>query len=196
VKVRSRRTFVAAKIREEGPVPQGEAMTLSSFVALRGQSLLRLGWLLTGDREAAQDAVQEALARVLPRWEAISFRDPEPYVRVALRSVCIDAHRRRAVRPPEVLGVDEPGLGPTSPDQAGAAAERLDLASALARLTPRQRQVLVLRFYEDLTEVAAAKVLGCSVNTVKSQTRHALERLRVLAPEILTDLREPSGVTP
>ena len=58
------------------------------------------------------------------------------------------------------------------------------LADALARLTPKQRAVLVLRFYEDRTEVEAAEALGCSVNTVKSQTRHALERLRVLAPEL------------
>ena len=61
---------------------------------------------------------------------------------------------------------------------------RLTLAAALARLTPRQRAVLVARFYEDRTEVDAARVLGCSVSTVKSQTRHALERLRVLAPEL------------
>jgi RNA polymerase sigma factor (sigma-70 family) len=68
-----------------------------------------------------------------------------------------------------------------SPD---AVAARLTLAGALSRLTPRQRAVLVARFYEDRTEVDAARVLGCSVSTVKSQTRHALERLRVLAPEL------------
>ena len=181
-------------------MPQHERMTLPSFVALRGQSLLRLAWLLTGDADRAQDAVQETLARVLPRWEAIAVKgDPEPYVRAALRSVCIDAHRRRAVRPHEIQDDEAhlegaPRRPPVSADAAEAVAERLDLASALARLTPRQRQVLVLRFYEDLTEVAAAKVLGCSPNTVKSQTRHALDRLRVLAPEIVSDLREPSEV--
>ena len=67
---------------------------------------------------------------------------------------------------------------------ADAVDTRLTLAEALARLTPRQRAVLVARFYEDRTEVDAARVLGCSVSTVKSQTRHALERLRVLAPEL------------
>ena len=80
-----------------------------------------------------------------------------------------------------------PGTTPTRPRSApGADAvdTRLTLAEALARLTPRQRAVLVARFYEDRTETDAARVLGCSVSTVKSQTRHALERLRVLAPEL------------
>jgi RNA polymerase sigma factor (sigma-70 family) len=66
-----------------------------------------------------------------------------------------------------------------------AAADRLTLIDALARLTPRQRAVLVLRFYEDLTESQAAAALGISVNTVKSQTRVALQRLRELAPDAL-----------
>ena len=71
-----------------------------------------------------------------------------------------------------------------------ATAARLDVAAALARLTDRQRAVLVLRFYEDLTEVETARALGCSVNTVKSQTRHALDRLRTLAPELVLDRQE------
>ena len=62
---------------------------------------------------------------------------------------------------------------------------KLTLAQALRRLTPKQRAVLVIRFYEDRTEVDAARILGCSVNTVKSQTRHALGRLRELAPELV-----------
>jgi len=179
------------------------APSLPEFVALRGQSLLRLAWLLTGDPDHAQDAVQEALARVLPRWDGVCGKgDPEPYVRAAVRSVCIDAHRRRSVRPREEQVPDDGGrleresrLGSGSADEAEAAAERLDLGSALARLTPRQREVLVLRFYEDLTEAAAATGLGCSVSTVKSQTRHALERLRVLAPDLLTGLRETREVS-
>ena len=68
-------------------------------------------------------------------------------------------------------------------DEAGAAADRLTLRCALARLTPRQRSVLVLRFYEDLTEIQTAAVLGISPNTVKSQTRVALQRLRQLVPD-------------
>ena len=69
---------------------------------------------------------------------------------------------------------------------------RLVLREALLRLTPRQRAVLVLRFYDDLTERETAAQMGCSVSTVKSQTRHALQRLRVLAPDLLADL-DPMG---
>jgi RNA polymerase sigma-70 factor (sigma-E family) len=179
---------------------EGLGMDLPTYVATRSAGLLRLAWLLTGDADRAQDAVQEALARVVPRWSSIARQDPEPYVRTVLRSVCIDAHRRRSVRPrEEQLPDDAERLARDSRLASGSAggpeavAPRLDLAQALARLTPKQREVLVLRFYEDLTEAATARLLGCSVSTVKSQTRHALERLRVLAPDLLTgndDARE------
>lgn len=177
---------------------EGLTMDLPTYVATRSAGLLRLAWLLTGDPDRAQDAVQEALARVVPRWSAIARQDPEPYVRTVVRSVCIDAHRRRSVRPREEQVPDDAGqlerdarrafgsAGFGSADGPEAVAQRLDLAEALARLTSKQREVLVLRFYEDLTETATARVLGCSVSTVKSQTRHALERLRVLAPDLLT----------
>jgi RNA polymerase sigma factor (sigma-70 family) len=69
-------------------------------------------------------------------------------------------------------------------DDATVIARRVVLADALARLTPRQRAVLVLRWYEDRTEADTAVLLGCSVNTVKSQTRLALRRLRELAPDL------------
>ena len=72
-------------------------------------------------------------------------------------------------------------------------ADTVVLRGALARLTARQRAVLVLRFYEDRTEAESALLLGCSVNTVKSQTRYALARLRVLAPELAESFgREPT----
>ncbi|MCI1261871.1 MAG: sigma-70 family RNA polymerase sigma factor [Tetrasphaera jenkinsii] len=76
---------------------------------------------------------------------------------------------------------------------ADAADRRIDLAAALARLTPRQRALLICRFYEDLTETQAAQALGISPNTVKSQTRRALARLRDLAPELLTQAETMEG---
>jgi RNA polymerase sigma factor (sigma-70 family) len=72
----------------------------------------------------------------------------------------------------------------TGRDEAEHVATRIALEQALAKLTRRQRAVIVLRYFEDLSEVATAQALGCSVGTVKSQTSHALGRLRTLAPEL------------
>jgi RNA polymerase sigma-70 factor (sigma-E family) len=153
---------------------------LEAFVAARGPALLRLAVLLTADAETAQDLVQEALVRVLPRWPQIAAGSPEAYLRTTIRRAWIDSWRRRrrlefvAEPPDDVLPADDDGH-----------AVRLSVEAALARLTVRQRTVLVLRFYEDLTEVETARLMGCSQNTVKTQTRRALERLRVLAPDLV-----------
>ncbi|GAB3594447.1 SigE family RNA polymerase sigma factor [Angustibacter peucedani] len=159
-----------------------EAVGFERFVAERGPALLRLAWLLTADADAAQDLVQDALAKVLPRWDRItSHGEPEPYVRTVIRSTHVDTLRRRRV---VEIGTDLLPEQAVADDDLLAAEGRVTLADALGRLTARQRAVLVLRFYEDLTETATASVLGCSVSTVKSQTRHAISRLRVLAPEL------------
>jgi RNA polymerase sigma factor (sigma-70 family) len=98
------------------------------------------------------------------------------------------------VRPREVL--DDGRVELASPgDDAEAIARRVVLREALARLTPKQRAVLSLRFYDDLTEAQTAEVLHCSVNTVKSQTRHALARLRTLAPDLVTSFSDVEEVT-
>ncbi|WP_308167635.1 SigE family RNA polymerase sigma factor [Catellatospora tritici] len=162
------------------------------FVRARSAALARTAYLLTGDRHQAEDLLQDALARVAERWSAvIRGGDPEPYVRRMLYTRAVDGWRSRqrratldttaAQQRPELRG---------QADDADAVTRRLVLRDALARLTPRQRAVLVLRFYEDLTEVQTAEALNCSHNTVKSQTRHALQRLRELAPE-LADLFGP-----
>ena len=166
--------------------------SFETFVAERGPALLRLGWLLCADADAAQDLVQEALMKVLPRWgRIVAGGAPEPYVRSVIRTTFVDGWRRRRVR--EVLSDDDTDLSGdrTAPDLAATADVRLTVQAALLRLTPRQRAVLVLRFYEDLTEAATAHELGCSVSTVKSQTRHAIGRLRVLAPELADLFDQP-----
>jgi len=152
----------------------------TAFVRARSAALGRTALLLTGDRQLAEDLLQEALARTAARWEkVVAGGDPEPYVRRVLYTCAVDGWRRRRVR--EVVGgvADAPAI-----DGSEAVDRRVVLQAALARLTPRQRAVLVLRFYEDATEVQTAELLDCSVSTVKSQTRHALARLRVLAPEL------------
>jgi RNA polymerase sigma factor (sigma-70 family) len=103
-----------------------------------------------------------------------------------MHHLAIDRWRRRRARPPEVLTDRHPELGDGGPDIE----RRLVLRDALSRPTPEQRAVLSLRFYDDLTEAQTAAVLGCSVSTVKSQSRAALDRLRVHAPDLLGSLTE------
>lgn len=153
---------------------------LREFVAARGAALSRAAYLLTGNHQAAEDLVQETYVVLVRRWQRSGSVDPEAYVRRILYSRFVDGWRRRRIwelpwggSPPDAPGGDE----------AAAATERLTLREALDRLTAKQRAVLVLRFYEDLTETQAATVLGVSPNTVKTQTRVALQRLRELVPD-------------
>lgn len=158
-----------------------------AWVHARSGALARTAYLLTGDMHLAEDLVQETLARVADHWRRISRRgEPDAYARRVMHNLAIDRWRRLQVRPAEVVTDRHPELGQDGPDVE----RRLALREALARLTPKQRAVLSLRFYEDLTEVQTATVLGCSVNTVKSQTRQALSRIRDLAPDLLSSLTE------
>ena len=152
-----------------------------AYVRDRWLPLVRTASLLTGDRHSAEDLAQEALVRAAQHWHRVDPATADAYVRRILYTRSVDAWRWRRHQPdPAEPGPDRPG----APDGAPDADTRITLAGALRRLTPRQRAVLVLRFYEDRTEVQTAVMLGCSVNTVKSQTRHALGRLRELAPEL------------
>jgi RNA polymerase sigma-70 factor (sigma-E family) len=152
---------------------------LREFVSARGAALSRAAFLLTGDHQAAEDLVQDTYVVLVRRWDKTGAVDPEAYVRRILYSRFVDAWRKRRLRElPWASPPDAPGG-----DESGTTTDRLTLQAALARLTPAQRAVLVLRFYEDLTEHQAAEALGISPNTVKSQTRVALQRLRDLAPD-------------
>ena len=152
---------------------------LREFVSARGAALSRTAYLLTGDHQAAEDLVQDTYVVLVRRWQKSGMVDPEAYVRRILYSRFVDGRRRRRLSELPWASPPDASRG----DEAGTAIDRLTLKGALDRLTPRQRAVLVLRFYEDLTEVQAAAALGISPNTVKSQTRVALQRLRELVPE-------------
>ena len=155
---------------------------LKEFVSARGAALSRAAYLLTGDHQAAEDLVQDTYVVLVRRWQRSGSVDPEAYVRRILYTRFVDGWRRRRLwELPWASPPDAPGG-----DEAGIATDRLTLRDALGRLTPRQRAILVLRFYEDLTESATAAALGISPNTVKSQTRVALQRLRDLAPDAVT----------
>lgn len=160
--------------------------SFDAYVRDRWEPLLRTAALLTGDAHAAEDLVQESLVRAARHWHRVDPGAVDSYVRRVMYTRSVDAWRWRRHQPDPVdTSVSESGHQPArQPDGSDELATRLTLLDALSRLTPRQRAVLVARFYEDRTEVDTARVLGCSVSTVKSQTRHALERLRALAPEL------------
>ena len=153
------------------------------FVAGSSSRLLTLAMLLTGhNRTDAEDLVQTVLERAFRRWHRICRTgDPGPYVRQMLVNAAVDRWRLLRRRPEQPLGPDDgaaaaPGLA--GPDQTAALADQDLLWRALAQLPPGQRAVLVLRYYEDLTEAQTAAVLGCSVGSVKTQGYRALGRLR------------------
>ncbi len=146
------------------------------FVRARTPALSRTAYLLTGDAHLAEDLVQTALFKAARAWHRIEG-DPEPYVRRILYTQNVSWWRGRKLRETAWEGHDRPTAIPDTD-------LRLSLDQALARLTTRQRTVLVLRFYEDLTEVETARQLGIGAGTVKSITRQALARLRSLAPHL------------
>jgi RNA polymerase sigma-70 factor (sigma-E family) len=149
-----------------------------AFVAARSDDLLRVGYLLTADRGHAEDLLQTALLKAYRHWGRIAGEDPYPYVRKVLVTSAANWRRRRSTQ--EIVSL--PAHDSPEPDQTNAVAERDAMAAALATLPPRMRAVLVLRYGEDLSEAATATALGCSVNTVKSQTTRGLARLRDALP--------------
>lgn len=153
-----------------------DATAFDAFVQARTPALSRTAYLLTGDAHLAEDLVQTALFKAARAWHRIQG-DPEPYVRRILYTQNVSWWRRRRVSERPLEGVE----APASADDADL---RLSLEAALARLTPRQRTVLVLRYFEDLTEVQTATALAISVGGVKSVHRQALSRLAVLAPHL------------
>jgi RNA polymerase sigma-70 factor (sigma-E family) len=155
-----------------------------AFVVARYAALLRTAYLLTGDHHDAEDLLQQTLVKAVGAWKRVTG-DPEPYVRTILVRENVSRWRRRRWRE---LTTDVVPEG-TVPDQD--ADDRLALHRALGVLAPRQRAVIVLRYYEDLTEAQTAGMLGISVGTVKSQTRDALRRLREQVPGLADVLVSP-----
>ncbi|CAL9317734.1 SigE family RNA polymerase sigma factor [Streptomyces pseudogriseolus] len=155
------------------------------FVAARWSALLHVARLLTGgDRQRAEDLVQESLVKLWFAWPKVAEQAPEAYVRQVLVRLAARSARRRwwGERPVGELP-DRAGPG----DVSAAVAERSRLEAALALLTPRQRAAVVLRYYEDLPEGQVAQALGCPVGTARSHASRGVARLR----EILSDSARP-----
>jgi RNA polymerase sigma-70 factor (sigma-E family) len=146
-----------------------------AFVEANGATLLHAARLLTGDHHRGEDLVQTALTRVYLKWDRIDT--PLAYARKALVTAHIDSTRRKwwGEKPTEFL----PEVSATESADVGAADERDELRRLLVGLSPKERAVIVLRYYCDLSEQEAAATLGVPVGTVKSTCSRALSRLRV-----------------
>jgi RNA polymerase sigma-70 factor (sigma-E family) len=148
--------------------------SFEEFVSTGSDRLLGLALLLTGDRGHAEDLLQDVLERMYVRWRRID--DPHAYARTALARKVTDRWRQRGRRPREVTldGVHDVSV----PDGAGERAERSRVVTALRALPPRQRAVIVLRYFEDWSEEQIADQLDVSRGTVKSQASKGLATLR------------------
>jgi RNA polymerase sigma-70 factor (sigma-E family) len=160
-------------------VARDDKETFTAWASARQQALFRTAYLLTGDRPRAEDLVQAALIKVADRWQRLSQGDPDAYARTCIVRDNISTWRRRR-RELLVAATPEQPVG----DPSSSVDRRLVLASALATLSPRQRTVLVLRYYADLTEQQTADALGLAPGTVKAHAHQALKRLRSAAPEL------------
>ncbi len=170
-----------------------------------------MAMLLTGHNRAdAEDLLQTVLERAFRRWPRICRSgDPAPYVRQMLVNASLDRWRLLRRRPEQPFGSDDNASVTANlfrPDQSAAIADQDLLWRALVQLPSGQRAVLVLRYYEDLTEAQTAAVLGCTVGSVKAQASRALAKLRGIVgnadsgsqvpPELkLTDHTSPRGAS-
>jgi RNA polymerase sigma-70 factor (sigma-E family) len=147
------------------------------FVTARLPGLRRLAYLLAGDSHRADDLVQQTCTSLYVHWGTARAADKlDAYVRRMLIRAFVDEWRRAWFRRVDLAGdaLDRAAPEPADPTQA------LVLRQALARVPPRQRAVLVLRFLYDLPVTEVAQILECSPGTVKSQTSHGLAALRRL----------------
>jgi len=145
------------------------------FVASRSAALLRVAFLLTGDHGHAEDLLQTALMKTSRRWAHLVDRDAcYAYVRRVMVNTQTSWLRRRRVIENYVDVLPD-----TTEQVDDASAADAPVLLALGQLPPGMRAIVVLRFYEDLGEAETARVLGCSIGTVKSQTSRGLARMRV-----------------
>jgi RNA polymerase sigma-70 factor (sigma-E family) len=161
----------------------------ADFVRHRAAALYRYGYVLTGNHHDADDLVQDALITLRAHWTRLNRQDdPVGYVRTTMTRLHVSTWRRRrrewlTSAVPEAA-LDDPGL-----DRVDAAGPAAVLRAALAALPPKQRAVLVLRYYERLTDAEIAGTLGVSRGTIRSQASRALDKLRA------SGVAQPEGIT-
>lgn len=153
----------------------------------RQAQMFRTALLLTGHRQDAEDLLQVSLAKLALNWTRVTEAgSPDAYLRKIMYHQLL-SWRRLARTRREFASQDAEALL-TLDDPTATSTVRLILAQALAKLTPKQRAVIVLRYYCDLADSEVADILSCSVGTVRSQTHRTLARLRTMCPELSTIL--------
>lgn len=152
-------------------------MTFDEYVLARGVALVRFARLLTGDEHRAEDLVQDVLAKAYVNWRRIGAVDqPDLYVRRMLINAQQSWWRRAMNREVAVSAVTETA---TVRDTATESAERDALWRLIRMLPPRQRTVIVLRYYEDYDDATIAELMHCTQGTVRTQAKRALDRLHL-----------------
>jgi RNA polymerase sigma-70 factor (sigma-E family) len=160
-------------------------LSVEEFIGRNSRVLLRSAWLLTGNWASAEDLVQTSLLQSWLHWDAIKADAPDFYVRRVLMNTFLSGQRRRWTRERPMAELPERAAA----DELASTELRHVIWTALSGLPAKQRAVVVLRYFNDLSEAQTAHVLDCSVGTVKSQTSRALARLRSI-PELQSLLEE------
>ena len=151
------------------------------YVRARQHTLLRATYLVCGDLPLAEHLLEGALVKLARQWDRVRDEQPDASVRRILYRDAISSWRNRRE---EAAALDPSWEEPSDSWEAEEVERRLDVQRALDALTPRQRAIVVLRYFEDRTERDTAEILGISVATVRSQTDDALARLRAALPRV------------
>lgn len=153
----------------------------SDFVVARWRAMLRTAYLLTGDHGHAEDLVQTTLAKCFVAWPRLRERKAaDAYVRKTMLNTYLSWRRKKSWH--EIASDAPPDR--EAADSTEGLAQRSDVMAALAQLPPRQRAVVVLRFFDDLGVEQVAGQMGCTAGSVKRQTSVALSKLRQTLGEI------------
>jgi RNA polymerase sigma-70 factor (sigma-E family) len=187
-----RRDAAAERARVATPGRRDRDAEFTAFVAESGPALVRMAWLLCGDRTRGEDLAQQALLRTYVAWSRVN--DPLAYARRVVATARIDTWRQRRR---EVLSAPDELPAVAAASAADDHAERDRLIRALRSLPPKQRRIVVLRYLLDLPEAEVAADLGVSLGTVKSTASRGLDRLRVMLDGGTTDIALPGpGAAP